>query len=524
MICRPRSAAVLPLLMFTLATAAAADCIDCRFSGAKLAFLQSPQPPLGEGVMQVHPQSAPEPVPQNTLQAPGKPSVETPAAADAGSRSDRCLSIAEMADRDRDFERNRAQLESPDICMTKKTFREGSLPWTLQIIQNKAKPGDYFWFVPHDNENAAFDTAAYGVRKFGGTVVAVETGGNRNNHAQDPNRNFDAGGTSPQKCREQVARSPLFTANVLEFLHDDMTVIALHSNTPGGGISMRSPLGGNRHFPARVPFPSRSPDDTMIFVASTAPPEHDPNLRSFVSKLNDLGINVIYETVSPTKNDCSFSNYAALKGIRDYVNLEVVTDDGPGQIRMLELVMPLLERGIDPEPAHSGGQAAVRPPAARNGDKTKQVIDARPREAERQVPAPLNAPAANPPAAQEATASPISRTRPDRPAAAAPEQPPAGATAAGANPAPAAPARSQTQGGVIVKVDFAHTEQEALKAKRDLEAKGLKEDEVFIRPGMRSGKPEFGIFIGPFAGTTEALRRCDELKLPNKKCYVLNNR
>jgi hypothetical protein len=113
--------------------------------------------------------------------------------------------------------------------------------------------------------------------------------------------------------------------------------------------------------------------------------------------------------------------------------------------------------------------------------------------------------------------------RPEQPAAALPEQPLAGSIVAGTNPAPVAPARSQAQARVIVKVDFAHTEQEALKAKRDLEAKGLKEDEVLIRPGMRNGKPEFGIFIGPFAGTTEAHRRCDELKLPDKKCYVQNN-
>lgn len=282
----------------------------------------------------------------------------------------------------------------------------------------------------------------------------------------------------------------------------------------------------------------------MIFVASTASPEKDANLRAFVGRLNDVGINVIYETVSPTKNDCSFSNYAALKDLRDYVNLEVVTDDGPGQIRMLELVMPLLERGINSKSPASSHQTPAPQPNPSMVNKLKELIEGRPPEREQQAARPSNTPVpkdastakntatakniaapkntatAKPQMDQDSAAPRPPGTLPDRPAVAPPEQPPA--DSAVAHPLPAG--RTSAQARVVVKVDFTNTDQEAQKAKRDLMAKGLKEEEVFIKPGTRNGKPEFGIFIGPFTGTKEARRRCDELKLPEKQCYLQNSR
>jgi hypothetical protein len=259
-----------------------------------------------------------------------------------------CLTIEEMADLDHDFERNQALLSSPKLCLQKLQFDEGDLQWTIQIIHNRAKPNGYFWFVPHDDENVAFDTAAYGVTKYGGTVVAIETGGHRHNGPQDPNRNFDAGKTATRKCDDQVAASPRYTDFILGYRRN-RPIIALHSNKPDGDISIRTESKTHTNFPAPTPLPTQLPDHTVVFVASTAPPQADPKLGSLVSKLNKAGLNVVYETVSPDDNDCSLSNFAALTGIRNYVNLEVVMGDGAGQKLMLDTVVPLLKASTGPQ-------------------------------------------------------------------------------------------------------------------------------------------------------------------------------
>jgi hypothetical protein len=275
--------------------------------------------------------------------------IAMPAKNAAAADLNLCLTIAEIADLDGDFERNRMLLSSPKLCMQKVQFDEGELQWTVQIIHNRAKPNGYFWFVPHDDEDVAFDTAAYGVTKYGGTVVAIDTGGSRPNGPQDPNRNFDAGNTATRQCADQVARSPRYTDFILGYRRN-RPIVALHSNKPDGDISIRTEAKTHTNFPAPKPLPTQLPDHTVVFVASTAPPQADPELGSLVSKLNKAGLNVIYETVSPDDNDCSMSNFAALTGIRNYVNLEVVMGDGAGQKLMLDTIMPLLKASTGPHP------------------------------------------------------------------------------------------------------------------------------------------------------------------------------
>lgn len=260
-----------------------------------------------------------------------------------------CLAITAVSDRDGDFARNRQTLSSLGLCIKQENFSEGALRWKLQIIQNRANPGRYFWFVPHGNENVAFDTAVHAVMNYGGTVVAIETGGSRYNGSQDPNRNFDTG--SGRRCPQQVASSRIFTSQVLKWRAANAPVIALHSNERGhggdgaggaGGISMLKRLPNTTPFPAVKPIVTRSPSDSMVFVASTSAPTAGSGLMNFVAALNKVGLNVMYEAVTPKINDCSFSHFAALTGLRPYINVEVAHGDGEGQRRMLKIVLPML--------------------------------------------------------------------------------------------------------------------------------------------------------------------------------------
>lgn len=329
----------------------AARLFVCALGVAVLALAAQLGPALGQAD---RPLTAPEPKrakkPNAQVEKGEEPPPRGPAdVAEAMPPVDdleQCISASDLEDRDNDVRRNRVALSARGLCIKQHVFQEGGLRWVLQIVQSKVDPNAFFWMVPHDNEQSAFDTAVYGVSKYHGTVVAVETGGQRNNGKQDPNRNFDA--KTGLKCADQVAHSRLYTTNVMRWRRNNAPIIALHTNSGKGKISITKPYKGPKPFPAANPIASKSPDNTLIFVASTELPEDDPNMMRFVKALNGSGIHVLYETVSRERNDCSLSNYAALTGIRDYINIEVVEGDGDAQRDMLDRVHDLVRNGVGP--------------------------------------------------------------------------------------------------------------------------------------------------------------------------------
>jgi hypothetical protein len=275
-----------------------------------------------------------------------------------------CLKPEQLFDEDGDVARNRQALVSRDLCLRLEVFSEGRLRWVLQIIQNRRNPDGPLWAVPHDDEDVAFDSAIYGVLRYGGTVVAVERNHDRYNRIgkrkQDPNRNFQIRGEG--KCQLQLAGSPVFTRRFLQGLRKGQPIVALHSNKPGfdlvpeldeekskGNVSIgieRKPDSNITEFPAARPMRARSPADTLIYVASSHPPGSDAQASRFVAALNASGIHVLYEHVR--ENDCSLSNYAVRHAI-PYVNLEVVDGDDTGaQTRMIDVVMRLIRAGQGP--------------------------------------------------------------------------------------------------------------------------------------------------------------------------------
>ncbi len=271
-----------------------------------------------------------------------------------------------LFDEDGDVARNRTALGNRDLCLRLEVFDEGRLHWVLQIIQNRKIPNGPLWVVPHDDEDVAFDSAVYGVTRYGGTVVAVERNHDRYNRIgkrkQDPNRNFQVRGEG--KCRLQLAASPRFTRQHMRWHRTGQPIIALHTNKPGydlvpeldeekskGNVSIGIERKEDSHiteFPAARPLRAKSPDDTLIYVASRLPPGSDAQLSRFVAALNASGIHVLYEHVE--RNDCSLSNYAVLRNL-SFVNIEVVDDDDTGaQIRMIDAVMRLIRAGQGPVP------------------------------------------------------------------------------------------------------------------------------------------------------------------------------
>jgi hypothetical protein len=246
--------------------------------------------------------------------------------------------------------RNLAALSGPQLCIKDYKFSEGKLTWRLLVVQSTSHKENVFWVVLHDDEGAAFDSAVYGVQRYGGTVVAVKTGGLRLNDGQDPNRNFDLG--SGPLCHDQKARSPIYTGQVLGWWDGKAPIIGLHTNSRGfqgdggsGTISIQKSSSRLKPFPAPGAI-GESSDDTMIYVASKQAPSDDAKLKGLVDRLNAKHINVSYEIVSSTSNDCSLSNYAMLRGIRRYFNVEAVDGDRDSQREIIQILMA--EIGVNP--------------------------------------------------------------------------------------------------------------------------------------------------------------------------------
>lgn len=255
-----------------------------------------------------------------------------------------CLDVA--ASEDADVARNRAALATPGLCLRRSRFRENGLDWLLRVVES-GRPGP-LWVVLHDNETAAFDSGVYAVARYGGSLVAVETGGHRNNGPQDPNRNFGVG----RDCPHAHAAAPVYSAAVLEHVANASAVIALHTNDRGyaddesggsGHISILNPGRNNTAFRA-APFPgAASAADTLVILAGegAGPAAEMPTIRA----LNARNINVVYEHVSATSTDCSLSNYAAINHISPYFNIEVAHGDGATQRRVIDIVVGLLSQG-----------------------------------------------------------------------------------------------------------------------------------------------------------------------------------
>jgi hypothetical protein len=134
---------------------------------------------------------------------------------------------------DDDFARHRDPAEWKGLAVTSHEFREERAPWRLWRIVNVKHPKGPLFFVPHDNENAGFEAGLAAVKKYGGVLIAVDSGvspgndGVRMNRAVDygrpidPNRNFDTA-------------LPGYAHNILADLASGAwPIIALHTNAKG---------------------------------------------------------------------------------------------------------------------------------------------------------------------------------------------------------------------------------------------------------------------------------------------------
>jgi len=250
----------------------------------------------------------------------------------AGDPTASVMSVDPLTVPDDDFARHRDPAEWKGLVVSRVEFREERAAWRLWRIANKHHHRGPLWFVPHDNENAGFEAGLEAVRRWGGTLIAVDAGigedGVRMNRAVDygrpvdPNRNFDSA-------------LPGYARHILADLKPGMPIIALHTNgrgfdtgesrcnksdPPGGGvISIRYCDDVLRPSPSLGRAWPWDDDDTVAFATfRTGGAPSDAYCRDAMVAAD---FNVVQERV--IASDRSLSNYAVLHGL-DYLNFETL--------------------------------------------------------------------------------------------------------------------------------------------------------------------------------------------------------
>jgi hypothetical protein len=265
--------------------------------------------------------------------APAEPPLELIA---SGS----CLSPAEVSDKDGDFERNAEILSGSIFCIAEEKFKERRRHWTIATIKT-SRPGPLF-AVMHDDEDQSFDSAVAALKTYGGTLVAVDTGGKRNQDGIDPNRNFSADGIGCKKLGKDA--TPKYTEFFQKLFDPARPIIALHNNTGAristgglGHVSMDDVPKDMEKEPSDNPDAPLTGDQTLVLMTSPVPVT--TTVRSAADELNAKGINAIVEPVSEGKGDCSLSNYASLSGHPNYFNVTVGKDEGEKQQKLIDAIL-----------------------------------------------------------------------------------------------------------------------------------------------------------------------------------------
>lgn len=259
-----------------------------------------------------------------------------------------------------------AAAEWQGLDVRRQSVTDGDVTWTLFRIGNRARPDGPLWVVPHDNENAAFAAAVRAVRRWGGTLVAVDSGSDDtvrdarfvrapDGSRLDPNRTFTA------------AFPAYLNAMLADLGPRSRPIVALHTNAPGydpaaGGCEAGDDASGSGSISIRVcnatytprPAPSRSwpwdDDDSVViapYLAAGAPGD-----GWCQGRLTRGNFSISFERV--TTGDGSLSNYAAQNGL-PYLNFETQDrgNDPAGlaaaRDRLTAMVDAAMERCLTPE-------------------------------------------------------------------------------------------------------------------------------------------------------------------------------
>ena len=220
------------------------------------------------------------------------------------------------------------------------TFKEGKQTWTFLLVRNIKHPKGPFWYLPHDNEESAFDAAVYATKRYGGGFLAIESNDQRHVSGKDPNRNFKKNSLYGKKiCTIIDTYKPV-----------QLPYLALHTNAEGhrknggsGTVSMKQHSKNSFAFPAGKIRSGRQKgleDEDMLVYLAGKKIEQD-KVKKFTAK----GLNVKFEKVTKKSNDNSMSNCIVLYKKHDnYINIEAEHGPITTHKKMIDKVMTIIRQ------------------------------------------------------------------------------------------------------------------------------------------------------------------------------------
>jgi hypothetical protein len=260
----------------------------------------------------------------------------------AQAPSDICLSPDDIIDGD--VAALRVELSDPTLCVQTRQLLVDAIPVQFTVIRNVRQPGP-LWAVPHDEEDAAFAAGVYAVRRYGGTMVAVENAEQRMIGALDPNRIFAATQAAALSCGIGQVPAAFIGAFIGEW-NRDYPVVGLHNNWDGfveaggkGTISVRRPDEKMIPFPSPVAEGRLADEDTIAMLVSLLPPAENTAGREAIRWFNDRGVHVVYRYVTEANNDCTLADYLTLNHLGAYFNLEAESGDAVTQLILVDRLM-----------------------------------------------------------------------------------------------------------------------------------------------------------------------------------------
>lgn len=248
-----------------------------------------------------------------------------------------------------DIRRNFKALKN--LCVHKIVFKEGKYNWRMLLVTHPKHSKGAFWFLPHDDENTAFDAAVYATQKYGGGFLAVMANGKRYFSGQDPNRNFGETIRTAETCKQQKYPAPKYSKIIFSIINafraKGIPYLALHNNKDGwfgngghGSVSILRSSKSVQSYPATSNIGTKDgglkDEDSLVYIAGY---DKKPN-KNKLNQLLELGLNTKYEIIHKAQNDCSLSNYVVLKkGTSHYYNIEAEHQDLSTQKKMIDKVM-----------------------------------------------------------------------------------------------------------------------------------------------------------------------------------------
>jgi len=235
-----------------------------------------------------------------------------------------------------DLKRNSWSMGS--LCADRITFKEGKRTWTFLLVWNTEHPKGPFWYLPHDNEESAFDAAVYAAKRYGGGFLAIESNDQRHVSGKDPNRHFTKDSLYGKKvCKIIDTYKPV-----------QLPYLALHTNAEGhrknggsGTVSMKQHSRNIVAFPAgkiRSGTQKGLEDEDMLIYLAGKKVQKDK-----VKKFTAVGLNVKFEKVTKKSNDNSMSNCIVLHKKHDkYINIEAEHGDIATHKKMIDKVMKII--------------------------------------------------------------------------------------------------------------------------------------------------------------------------------------